>query len=166
MFDEEGECCRNITLGLYSWRLADYAESAAYQRLAGKILASRPKTSENPNWDEFLVCLMLVETFERKAWFRAAERVVYYCSLKRLRITLGLFQMQDAPWRTSEAIAVVIGTLLRGRIEPSFQRDNLDRLAAFWYGHAGIERGAAFSYSDAMQIAERVTKKLGTLSTV
>lgn len=156
MLDSAVELARADAFRFYSWRLSDYAQSAGYQRVAREIAASSAKILDGSRWGKFLACLALVETFERKALVRAVERIVYHVSMKNARVTLGPFQMQDAPWKTSDAVKVVIDKLVEVGIEPSFYGENLDRLALHWYGHAGVEPGAAFSYSDAMRRAEQV----------
>jgi hypothetical protein len=101
-----------------------------------------------------------VETFERRAWLRAIERVVYHVSMKNARVTLGPFQMKDAPWKISDAVKLVIDRLLEVDIKPSFCDENLARLALHWYGHAAVEPGAAFCYPDAMRAAEQAMTDL------
>lgn len=164
MPNSEVELARAHAFRLYSWRLKDYAQSAGYQGLAREIAASRAKIMEDPCWDKFLGCLALVETFERRTWFRAVERVVYHVSMKKARVTLGVFQMQDAPWEVPDAVKLVIDRLLEAGIKPSFCNENLTQLALHWYGHAAVEPRAAFSYPDAMRAAERVLTELSQQS--
>lgn len=57
---------------------------------------------------------------------------LYHVSMKKVGVTLGVFQMQDAPWEVPGAVKLVIDRLLEAGIKPSFCNENSTQLALHW----------------------------------
>lgn len=160
MTTKDIEDARSIALRVYAWRLEDYSRSRSFRKILRHIQRGVAGSEYSDDWAEILCCIALVESHERRTWIRAAEWSCYFLSAGWAPITIGPFQMPNAPFRTSIAATRVIQDLKAAGVRSNLNDDNVMRLTAFWYGHTAAQPGSAFSYSRAIRVAENIIYKL------
>lgn len=142
---------------LYAWRLRDHAGSAQYRRVTRRI-HRYTKSAGCLEWADLLCSVTLVETNERGQLVRAAEWAFHTLAFGRSGLTLGPFQMKNAPWRINAAIERLILLSRQQRISPEPTDANLSSFGKLWYGHDLVEEGSALSYPSALKIAADIVR--------
>lgn len=153
---------RECAVRIYTWRLRDHSGSAQYRHIAGRIRKYTESTGSS-EWAELLCAVALVETHERGLLIRAAEWAMHALTLGRSGLTLGPFQLTNAPRKLPLAIDRVVVLCHQRQVNPSLTDSTLSTFAKLWYGHDFIERGSALKYAVALRIALNIirTQQIG-----
>lgn len=139
------------------WTFASIAESRRYQRWTKTIEEEIAYRSLPPRDGLILKSILLVEMSQRSILWRAIERAVDFTQTSLhipRRLTLGPFQMRDAPLRPKKQVTQAI--LLLTSVPHGSDGMHISDVARFWNGSAVCQPGSSMSYVDALRLAIKV----------
>lgn len=142
------------------WRMLDLSSSHEFERVVAAIEARVAREEQRESLFRCLAIVALVEMSQRSASQRLGERLVSLSlrlvGLKR-RLTLGPFQIQDAPVSLDAAADMAVRFLMLNGYEPSRAPATIDSvtwLADVWNGSSQPTAGSMVSYKSALMIAD------------
>lgn len=141
------------------WTFTSIAENRAFIRRS-EILDEELFQRAVSQTDRLLLsAILLVETSQRTALWRVAERIIdaieFGLRLQRRR-TLGVFQMSGAPISFRKQIVQAAGLLKS--LKGADNSISITALARAWNGSSVPQPGSSLGYANALQLAMKVIR--------